>query len=347
MSTAVSMSRPESGIKAGEPAGVPPHQLIWTLTNAYVPARCLHLIAELGVADQIGEQPVPVADVATRLGLDANALDRVLSLLAAHGIFARLHGCYAHTPASRLLRSDHPMSMRAFPQMNGLPVFTTVFANLEHSLRTGAPAIETVDPGGLWAYLQDHPDEARIFAGAMTGRAKGDIAVVLEAIDFSSFNVIADIGGGRGHLLEAVLNSAPGTRGILFELPSVVATVAVEHPRFTTAAGDFFADALPAADAYLLMEILHDWSDDDCLRILSAIREAAMPGAHVLVIEEILDERGSDPGGHSLDVIMLAVTGGRERTLDELSELFAQAGFSRGSVITTRSRLRLVEATAI
>jgi hypothetical protein len=288
-----------------------------------------------------------VEHLAGRLDVDGEALDRMLSLLAAHGIFERLSESYAHTAASRLLRSDHPMSMRAFPQMNGLPVFSSVFANLEHSVRTGAPAIETVDPGGLWAYLEDHPDEAQIFASAMTGRAKGDIAAILAAYDFSTVDVIADIAGGRGHLLEAVLDSAPSTRGILFELPSVAAAVSARHPRLTVEAGDFFADPLPTADGYLLMEILHDWSDADCVALLSAIRRAAAPGARVLVIEEILAERGSDPGGHSLDVIMLAVTGGRERTLDELNGLFGQAGFSPGTVITTPSRLRLVEATAI
>jgi hypothetical protein len=305
------------------------------------------VVAELGVADHIDDQSVPVAQLARRVGADEDALDRMLSLLAAHGIFERDGDRYVHTPASRLLRTDHPMSMRAFPQMNGLPVFTTAFANLEHSVRTGAPAIETVDPGGLWAYLDDHPDEAQIFAGAMTARAKGDIAVVLAAYDFGSFELIADIAGGRGHLLEAVLDATPRTRGILFELPSVVANVLTRHPRLATVAGDFFADPLPAADGYLLMEILHDWSDDDCVRILSAIRRAAAPGARLLVIEEILSDRGSDPGGHSLDVLMLAVTGGRERTLDELDKLFGQAGFLSGTVITTPSRLRLVEAAAI
>jgi hypothetical protein len=324
-----------------------PHELIWTLTNAYVPAACLHLIADLGVADRIGEEPVPVEELAAALEADPDALDRVLSLLAAHTIFERTAGGFAHTAASRLLRSNHEMSMRAFPRMNGLPVFSTVFANLDYSVRTAAPAIQTVEPAGLWTYLRERPDEQRVFADAMSARARGDIAAILDAYDFAQFATIADIAGGYGHLLAAVLESTSAAQGVLFELPAVVTNLAVSHERLTVRAGDFFTDPLPSADAYLLMEILHDWPDRDCREILAAIRRAAKPGAKLLVLEEILTERGRDPEGHTLDVIMLAVTGGRERTIEELDALFAAAGFSPGHVIETASRLRVVETAAI
>jgi hypothetical protein len=324
-----------------------PHELVWTLTNAYVPATCLHLIADLGVADRIGDDAVPVAELAASLQADPDALDRVLSLLAAHGIFERTPDGFGHTVASRLLRSDHEMSMRGFPRMNGLPVISTVFANLDYSLRTGAPAIRTVEPAGLWAYLRDRPDEQRVFADAMSARAKGDIAAILDVYDFSGFDTIADIAGGYGNLLAAVLDRAPMAQGRLFEQPGVVAALSVDHERLTATAGDFFTDPLPSADAYLLMEILHDWPDAECQEILAAVRRSAKPGAKLLVLEEILTDRGRDPDGHTLDVIMLAVTGGRERTIDELDALFTAAGFSAGRVIDTASRLRIVETTAI
>jgi hypothetical protein len=324
-----------------------PHELIWTLTNAYVPASCLHLVADLGVADRIGDEPVPVSELAATLEVDPDALDRILSLLAAHGVFERVQDGFGHSPASRLLRSDHQMSMRAFPRMNGLPVFSTVFANLDHSLRTGAPAIQTVEPGGLWAYLRDRPDEQRVFADAMSARARGDIAAILDAYDFGRFATIADVAGGYGHLLAAVLDSAPTAWGVLFELPDVVAALGVDHERLTVIGGDFFTDPLPNADAYLLMEILHDWPDHECREILSAVRRAGGPGATLLILEEILTDRGRDADGHTLDVIMLAVTGGGERTIEELDALFAAAGFSPGRVIETASRLRIVETTAV
>ncbi len=324
----------------------PPHELIWTLTNAVVPARCLQLAADLGVADHIADAPVPVDELAARCGADPDALERVLRLLAAYGIFAHRPEGYGHTEASRLLRSDHPLSMRAFPRMMGLPVFWASLARLDHSVRTGAPALNLVDPAGLWAYNQVHPGEAQIFGQAMTAKAGADVAAVLGAYDFRRFGTIADIGGGRGHLLRAVLDAAPAARGILFDLPAVIDRLDVAHERLTPRAGDFFVDALPAADAYLLMEVIHDWADAEALAVLGAVRRAAPPGATVLLIESVIADEAADPRARTLDVIMLYVTGGRERTASQYRDLFEHAGFQYGDVTRTAGPLRIVEATA-
>jgi hypothetical protein len=325
----------------------PPHERIWTLTNAVVPARCLHLAADLGVADQIEDIPVAVDQLAARCGADPDALDRVLRLLAAHGIFEYRTDGYGHTEASRLLRSDHPQSMRAFPQMMGSSIFWAALARLDYSVRTGLPAINLVEPNGLWAYFQDHPAEGQVFGQAMTAKAGADIAAVLGAYDFSRFRTIADIGGGRGHLLRAVLDAVPTATGILFDQPAVIASLDVEHERLTPQAGDFFADALPAADAYILMEVLHDWGYPEAVAILTAIRRAAPTGATVLVIESVIAEEQADPRAQALDVIMLYVTGGRERTASQFRALFEQAGWQYGDVIQTAGPLRIVAATAL
>ena len=324
-----------------------PHEVMWTLTNAVVASRCLHVVAELGVADDVADEPVSAKELAAGCGADAEALDRALRLLAAHGVFERAGGGFRHTPASELLRSDHPMSMRAFARMMGLPVISETFGRLEHSIRSGSPAVETVEPDGFWAYLQDHPDEAQIFGQAMTAKAGADIAAILAAYDFGRFPTIADIGGGHGHLLRAVLDGVPRAQGVLFDLPAVIDAVDFEHERLRPHAGDFFVDPLPAADAYVLMEIIHDWPDAECIAILSAIRRAAPLGAKVLVIESVLTEETLDPRGQTLDLIMLAVTGGRERTATELNELFDRAGLSGGTVLETAGPLRLVEATTV
>ncbi len=231
--------------------------------------------------------------------------------------------------------------------MMGLPVVSAAFGQLEHSIRTGSPAVETLEPDGFWAYLQDHPDEAQVFGHAMTAKAAADIAAILDAYDFSRFATIADIGGGRGHLLRAVLDAVPNANGVLFELPEVIDSLDLEHERLTPHAGDFFADGLPVADAYVLMEVIHDWGDAECVAILTAIRRAAAPGATVLVVENVLPDEGIDPRGQTLDVIMLAVTGGRERTPSQLSELLNRAGFGDGTVTETAGPLRIVEATAV
>jgi C-methyltransferase len=323
-----------------------PHEIVWTLTTAFVASRCLHVVAALGVADEIGDDPVSTPELASRCGANADALGRMLRLIAAHGIFEAGDGGFRHTPASRLLRSDHPLSMHAFATMMGLPLFTATFARLEHSARTGSPAIDTVEPQGVWAYLQDHPDEARMFGHAMTARAAADIAAILGAYDFSRFATIADIGGGRGHLLRAILEAVPAAEGVLFDRPQVIGALDVEHDRLTPQAGDFFVDPLPAADAYVLMEVIHDWPDAECVAILRAIRAAAGTGAKVLVIENIVDD-GADPRSQSLDIVMLAMTGGRERTAERLSELFTSTGFGDARVIPTEGPLRIVEASAV
>jgi hypothetical protein len=332
-----------------EPRRTPalPHETVWSLANAVAVSAALHTVAELGVADHIDDEPVAVGELARRCGASPDALDRVLHLLATAGVFATGGGSYEHTDASRLLRSDHPMSMRAFARMMGRPPFWASFGALGHSIRTGAPSFETVDHDGLWNYLRGHPEEARVFDEAMTAKAQADIAPVLGAYDFGRFRTIADVGGGRGHLLRAVLEAVPAATGILFDLPGVIETLDAPPPRLIHHPGDFFVDPLPSAEAYILMEVVHDWADREATAILQAIRSAARPGARVLIIEAIIPDDRLDPRVHTLDVIMLAVTGGRERTAAQLAALLEATGFRATATVDTASPTRILEAIAV
>jgi hypothetical protein len=267
--------------------------------------------------------------------------------LAAHDVFAAQEGGWVHTPMSRLLRDDHPATMRSFARLSGQPYLLGSWAALMHSIRTGTTAGETLDPRGMWAYLQDHPEEAEIFGLAMKAKAGADIAAVLAAYDFTRFGTIADIGGGRGHLLRAVLDTTLTTEGILFDRPEVIDIVDVDPLRLTMQAGDFFVDPLPSADAYLLMDVLHDWADQECAAILSAVRKAAPTGSTLLVIEGVLTEGQTYPIALTMDVTMLVLTGGRERTPKQLSGLLKQAGFEVTQLIDTSTRMRIVEASAV
>jgi hypothetical protein len=231
--------------------------------------------------------------------------------------------------------------------MMGLPFVWGSLTQLQHAVRTGAPSAELLDPGGIWPYLQEHPDEAELFGHAMTAKAAAEVAAVVQAYDFSAFTTIADIGGGRGHLLQAVLDTAPGAEGVLFDLPDVVKPLSPGTPRLRVQGGDFFTDPLPQADAYLLMEILHDWADEQCVEILSAVRRAARDTSRLLVIEGVLDEERVDPRGRTLDLVMLTVTGGRERTSGELAALFARGGFCLDRVLDTAGAMRIVEGHPI
>ena len=208
------------------------------------------------------------------------------------------------------------------------------------------PRADSRDVSALFAHLQRHPEEARIFGASMTARAAADIGAVLDAYDLSHLATIADVGGGQGHLLRAVLEAAPDANGTLFDLPSVVESIELSMPRLVLQAGDFFADELPSADAYILMEVIHEWDDQQAAAILSAVSRAASPGATVLIVEAVLDDRHVDPVVHRLDVIMLAITGGRERTQAQLSQLLDCADLHVKGVHETRGALRVVEAVA-
>src|SRR5437899_6306785 len=212
------------------------------ISAGYWLPRALHVVADLAIADALGEEPRSAADLAKDVGADADALDRVLRLLASHGVFDRLSGKYVHNALSRALRSDHPQSMRAYVRLVGLPVFWTSWGALEQVVRSGKPAVTDI-----FAYFKGHPEETEIFDAGMKSKAQSVISPVLAAYDFSIFDTIADIGGGLGHLLQAVLKSAPKLRGVLFDQPDVVERVGIDGAivsRLVLQGGDFFRGPL-------------------------------------------------------------------------------------------------------
>ena len=195
-------------------------------------------------------------------------------------------------------------------------------------------------------YLAAHPEESAIFNAAMVSKSRTVLPAVASAYDFAGFDTIVDVGGGRGHLLKLILDRAPRTKGILFELNHVIADSAAV-PRLVLATGDFFNDPLPPADAYLLMDVLHDWDDADTVRILTAVRRAARPQSRVLIVETLVPETAGPHFGKSLDITMLAVTGGRERTEAQHAALLDAAGFKLARVLPTASQYSIVEATVV
>jgi hypothetical protein len=299
-------------------------------------------VAESGVADALGDRTMTATELAAQTGMNADALNRILRLLAAHDVFAREGEGYRHTPMSELLRTDHPHSMRSLARMAGMPAIWNSFTELPHAAKAGKPAL---DWAGLVAYFAGHPEESSLFNQAMTDKSNSIIPAVLDAYDFTQFRLIADIGGGRGHLLRRVLERTPTASGVLFDLPHVIADASGhESERMRLQSGNFFTDAMPAADAYLLMEVIHDWSDPEAAKILAAVRRAAPKHARLLIIEALISE---SPGPHFskvLDIVMLAVTGGRERTPSQYDALLAAAGFRLERVIPTHSQFSIVEA---
>lgn len=327
-----------------------PANTILEVSMMYSAPRCLHVITEMGVADALGDDPRTVADLAASTGAHAGALARALRLVSAYGIFEPRdvdgHQGFAHTPASRLLRTDHPHSLRSFVRMMGFPLNWKCFGALDHTVRTGKPAMELIEPGGSWDYYARHPEESRIFDEAMTGKAHGQIAGILAGYDFSPFQTIGDIGGGRGHLLKAVLAAAPHATGVLFDQPHVVNDAAAP-PRLKLQGGDFFKDTLPVCDAYLIMQVIHDWNDEESVQILNAIRRSAPAHAKLLLIEAILPEEPAPGWIEMLDIFMLTLITGKERTRSEFENLLTASGFRLERVIDIGLGTFILEASTM
>lgn len=323
-----------------------PFEALREITAGYCLSRSLHVVANLAVADTLDETPRTAAELAASVGAHPEALGRVLRLLSAHGVFESCDGKFRHSAASRMLRTDHPQSMRDYVRMWGLPPFWATFGEMEQSVRSGLPSGDKVVTGGLWAYLAQHPEANAIFNAAMAAKAQTQIGGVLAAYDFSGFEVIGDIGGGRGHLLSAVLEQVPTARGVLFDLPHVIEDEAgATPPRLTRQPGDFFKDDLPVCDAYLVMEVIYDWSDAEAVSILKAIRRAAPSHAKLLLIEQMVPDDPGPAWSKMLDIHMLALIGGKQRTREEYETLFDAAGFSFKREIDTGAGITIIEAT--
>lgn len=322
---------------------IPPSAQIWQIATGHLLPRCLHVVAELGIADRLAETPMTAQELARASGSDADALERTLRLLAVAGIFEARGNAWAHTDLSRVLRDDHPQSMRAFVRMIGGPLNWAAAGELAHAVRSGETAVTRIEPEGMWAYLQAHPEAARIFDAAMTAKSGAEIAALVPAFDFARYKTIADIGGGRGHILAAILAATPQAQGVLFDQPGVVAAVS-PTPRMRVQGGDFFRDTLPAADAYMLGNVVHDWADREAEAILRNVRRAAPKHAELLLLESILPEGPEPHLAKVLDIVMLIITGGRERTQREYEALLRAGGWHLDRVVPTASPVSVIVA---
>lgn len=324
---------------------LPPFEILQQTTGAFLLSRCLQVVADLGVADALGDKPQSALTLAQATGGDPGALGRVLTLLAAHGIFEHRDGSFGHTLVSQLLRSDHPQSMRSFVRMFGLQIWWKAAEAFEDAVKTGRPVAHDVIPGGMWNYFAQNPGAGRIFSEAMTAKTRARIPDAVAAYEFCQFGSIADIGGGHGHLLKAILDACPNTRGVLFDLPNVIEQAAKNQwDRTTMQAGDFFKDEIPVADAYVLMEVIHDWGDGEAEQILRGVRRAAPKHAKLLLIEATMSEEMGPCWTRTMDIVMLLL-GGRQRSYGQYDNLLARAGFHLDKNISLGGTYSLLEAS--
>jgi hypothetical protein len=326
-------------------AGQTPFDTLTEALGGLMVGHCLTSVTNFGVADALGDTPQTAAELAAATGTDPGALHRMLRLLAANGVFACGEDRFAHTAASQLLRADHPYSMRDFVAIYGTPVAAEHLGYFDYVLATGSPSPRKMNLDGIFAILQAEPEFGRLFNEAMTSKARLQIASITAAYDFSAGESFADIGGGLGHLLQAVLHAAPQATGVLFDLPPVIEhAAAAASDRLRLQAGDFFKDPLPAVDTYLIMDVIHDWDDEGAVALLSAVRKAAPAQARVLVIETTIADTPGPDWSKIMDVMMLWIVGGRQRTRSEHEQLLDKAGFQLERVIPAMTGESILEA---
>lgn len=319
-------------------------------------AQAISTAAELGIADALANGPLSAQEVATAVGADADAVGRLLRALIGRGVFRRLRdGRYDLNPLADALRSDAEVSMAGMARLVGTPQQREHWSGLTDAIRSGRSVVPELRGKQFFDYLADEPELAEIFNRAMTSTSDLSIAPLVAAYDFSGYSTIVDVGGGHGRLLSAILQATPQARGILFDQPQVVAGAPAElgehgvQDRVRIVEGSFFdGDDIPGGgDAYVLKNIIHDWPDDESVRILSNVRKAAATGAKVLVLEQVIPLHDRDIPAKWVDLEMLVMVDGRERTESEYGDLLRRAGFTLTRVVQTASPFCIVEGRAV
>lgn len=318
----------------------------------HIHSAALRAVAVHRVADHLADGPRTPAELAARTGTDASALRRVLRLLAVRGLFHEdERGAFRLAEAGRPLRTDVPDSQHAGVVMITDPMFGRSAAELPETVRTGRPSFDLSYGVPFFEHLLKSPDDRAVFDAGMAALSGPVDELVARSYTFPEGSRVVDVGGGRGGLLRAVLGRGPALHGVLFDQPATVAEHLLDRPelagRWRTEAGDFFTAVPPGGDFYLLKHILHDWNDEDGLRILGSVRRAAEPGARLLVVDAVLPGSSVPHPGVELDIVMLLAVTGRERTASEFEALLARAGFRLHRILPTPSLPSIIEAVAV
>jgi hypothetical protein len=329
----------------------PPQAVMMQLLFGKQLTYSLSAVARLGVADHMDAAARPVEEIAAKAGAHAPSLYRVMRMLASLGVFKEgLARHFALTPVGELLKSDAPGSLRYMAMMFGEEFSTRAYEHITECLRTGGDGVTEAFGQQIWEVLAERPEQCETFQRAMTNSTSGSAEAIVEAYDFAGIGRIADVGGGQGLLLAAILRGYKKVQGVLFDRPEVVSGVPASafagcEGRVSIEAGSFFERVPDGCDAYILKHIIHDWSDEHCQTILGLMREKLPTAGRVLVCEMVVsDEPGPSPA-KMLDIEMLVMTvGGKERTASEFDALLASSGFRLSRIVPTSRPVSVIEA---
>ncbi|MEU4805828.1 methyltransferase [Actinosynnema sp. NPDC023587] len=321
-----------------------------TLMNALFGTMITQVVgvtARLGLADAIGNDGRSADDLAEQFDIDPERLNRLLRALACLGLCTEpKQGTFLLTEAGALLREDNPQSLLSLARLLTDKSMQDAWLHLETGIRTGRPAFTEVFGVPVFEYMADRPELSAVFNAAMSQRTKGDgVATALpEHYDFTTFASVTDVGGGDGTLLASVLEHHPALRGVVFDTPEGVAQAARTLDaaglagRCEVVAGDFFDSVPSGSDLHLIKSVMHNWDDDQAVRILTRCREALPDHGRLLIVEPVLPDT-VDPNGDARedpylsDLNMLVLVGGKERTQADFEKLCARAGFEVTRVV--------------
>lgn len=329
---------------------LPPPAVMLQMIQGFWISRAIYVAAKLGIPDLLKGGPQSSHDLAQATGTHAPSLYRVLRALDSVGVFAEDgQGGFALTPLGATLLTDVQGSLRFFAieelGENHYPAWEKVL----YSVQTGAIAFNHVYGESKWRYMEQHPEEAMIFNHAMASFSFVVAAAVAGAYDFSSSRMVVDLGGGDGSLLAGILQAHSQLRGVVADVPHVIERARQRldadglSERCGTVGIDFFK-GVPNSDTYVLKWILHDWTDEQCVTILKNCRNAMTPNGRVLIIEAVLQPGDATSFGKFVDLNMLVMTGGRERTETEYRTLLETAGLKLTRIIPTQTEMSIVEA---
>lgn len=332
-------------------ANLPPQVQLIQMAVAVWAARAVYAAAKLGLPDLLADGPHSAADLAQATATDPAALYRLLRALASRGVFTEVGPQrFALTALGAALKSGAPGGARAAVLTLAGDWQWKAWDNVLFSLRTGKPALDATFGMPLFEYLAAHPDDGALFGEAMVGMHGAVGAAVVAAYDFSQLGSVIDVGGGTGTLLRTILNANPKLRGTLFDLPDTISEARISvaasglSDRCVCVAGDFFKNVPAGHDAYVMAHVLHDWTDEQALPMLRNCRRAIPDGGRLLIVEAVLPPGDTPHHGKMMDLLMLTVTGGLERSAEQFSALVGAAGFKLLRVIPTATHQSIVEA---
>ncbi len=316
--------------------------------------QMIYVVVKLGIPDVLVHGPKTADELAASAGMHPPSLFRLMRALASQGVFTEDHADrFGLTPLSELLRSDVPGSFGPFALSYGEPWWWSSWGSLLHAVQTGETAFNYVHGMSLFEYLDQHPKAAQIFNANMSSMTASEAQAVVTAYDFSSTQALVDVGGGHGALAIAILLAHPQIRALVFDLTSVVAGTRVRLEsaglgnRCDVKGGSFFESIPTGGDTYTLKDILHDWDDEQAVAILRNCHHSMSHSAKLLVIERVIPSGDGPMIGKLIDISMLVLSGGRERTEAEYRGLLEAARFRVTQIIAADTETSVIEAMPV